>query len=59
LGNRKLGTEREAEIRRVMGKNGLPVDEVIFFPDIPMDPRHRSKVEYAILRKELKDAGLV
>jgi acyl-CoA synthetase (AMP-forming)/AMP-acid ligase II len=57
--NRKLGAEREAEIRRVMDKNGIPVDQVIFHPDIPMDLRHRSKVEYGILRDELKKAGLV
>lgn len=57
--NGKLCTEREAEIRRVMDKNGIPVDQVIFHPDIPMDLRHRSKVEYAILRDELKEAGLV
>jgi len=32
---------------------------VIFHPDIPMDLRHRSKVEYGVLREELKKAGLV
>lgn len=57
--NGHLCAEREAEIRRVMGKNGIPVDQVIFHPDIPMDLRHRSKVEYGILRDELKKAGLV
>ncbi|HAE37326.1 MAG TPA: AMP-ligase, partial [Candidatus Riflebacteria bacterium] len=57
--NQKLCTEREAEIRRVMAKNEIPVDQVIFYPDIPMDLRHRSKVEYGILRDELKAAGLV
>lgn len=57
--DKKLCTEREAEIRRVMAKNEIPVDQVIFHPDIPMDLRHRSKVEYGILRDELKGAGLV
>jgi hypothetical protein len=42
-----------------MKKNEIPVDQVIFYHDIPMDLRHRSKVEYAVLRKELKEAGLV
>ncbi|MEW6712948.1 MAG: AMP-ligase, partial [Candidatus Riflebacteria bacterium] len=57
--NEKLCAERETEIRRVMSKNQIPVDQVIFHPDIPMDLRHRSKVEYGILREELKKAGLV
>jgi acyl-CoA synthetase (AMP-forming)/AMP-acid ligase II len=57
--NEKLCAEREAEIRRVMQKNQIPVDQVIFHPDIPMDLRHRSKVEYGILREELQKAGLV
>lgn len=57
--NKKLCAERETEIRRVMEKNKIPVDQVIFYHDIPMDLRHRSKVEYAVLRKELKKAGLV
>jgi len=55
----KLCAEREVEIRRVMDKNNIPVDQVIFHPDIPMDLRHRSKVEYGVLRDELKEAGLV
>jgi acyl-CoA synthetase (AMP-forming)/AMP-acid ligase II len=55
----KLCKERETESRRVMTKNGIPVDQVIFHPDIPMDLRHRSKVEYGVLRDELKEAGLV
>ncbi|HNV72926.1 MAG TPA: AMP-binding protein, partial [Candidatus Ozemobacteraceae bacterium] len=57
--NTKLCAERETEIRRVMTKNEIPVDQVIFHPDIPMDLRHRSKVEYGILREELKKSGLV
>lgn len=57
--DKKLCAEREAEIRRIMTKNEIPVDQVIFHPDIPMDLRHRSKVEYGILREELKTAGLV
>jgi acyl-CoA synthetase (AMP-forming)/AMP-acid ligase II len=57
--NEKLCAERETEIRRVMDKNGIAVDQVIFHPDIPMDLRHRSKVEYGDLRDELKREGLL
>jgi hypothetical protein len=41
------------EIRRVMEKNGFVVDEIIHTDEIPMDPRHHSKVEYDILRKKI------
>ncbi len=57
--NAKLCAERETEIRRVMAKNKLPVDQVIFYPEIEMDLRHRSKVEYGILRDALKKDGLI
>jgi acyl-CoA synthetase (AMP-forming)/AMP-acid ligase II/pimeloyl-ACP methyl ester carboxylesterase len=42
------------EVHRVLTKNKFIVDEVIHTDDIPMDPRHHSKVEYDILRKKLK-----
>jgi hypothetical protein len=42
-----------------MGKNDIPVDKVIYREDIPMDARHRSKVEYGPLRDSLKEEGLV
>ena len=42
-----------------MAKNKLPVDAVVFRADVPLDPRHRSKVEYDALRSALKDEGLV
>ena len=41
------------EIKRVMEKNGFVIDEVVHIDEIPMDPRHHSKVEYDILRKKL------
>lgn len=59
ISNSSLCSEREKEIRRLMDKNDIPVDQVLFHPDIPMDLRHRSKVEYGILRDELKKAGLI
>jgi acyl-CoA synthetase (AMP-forming)/AMP-acid ligase II len=58
-----IGTSQEAEMKkalmRLMDKNGIPVDQVLFKEKIPMDPRHHSKVEYDVLRTELKAAGLV
>lgn len=41
------------EIRRIFDKNSIPLDEIRFVKSIPMDPRHHSKVEYAVLRKQL------
>jgi len=41
------------EIKRLMDKNNVPVDKIILRDEIPMDPRHHSKVEYAVLRKSL------
>ena len=41
------------EIKRVLLKNKFIVDEVIFTDEIPMDPRHHSKVEYGVLRDKL------
>jgi len=51
--------EHRAELERIMKKNGVPVDGVVFRESVPMDPRHHSKVEYDVLRKELVEAGLV
>lgn len=41
------------EILRIFSKNNIPVDHIKFVKSIPMDPRHHSKVEYALLRKML------
>ena len=38
-----------AEIMRIFAKNNVPVDEIYTVESIPMDPRHHSKVEYAVL----------
>jgi len=59
IADKKLCGERSNEIVRIMGKNDIPVDQVIFRKDIPMDLRHRSKVEYGVLREELQREGLV
>ncbi len=45
------------EIRRVFAKNGIPLDALYQIADIPMDPRHHSKVEYDALRERIAAAG--
>lgn len=44
------------EIQRVFKKNDIPADKILFVTAIPMDPRHHSKVEYAVLRKMITDS---
>ncbi len=46
----------EQEIQRILAKNDVVVDEIIQVDDIPMDPRHHSKVEYSILRENILKA---
>jgi acyl-CoA synthetase (AMP-forming)/AMP-acid ligase II len=41
------------EIKRILEKNKFIIDDIIHTKEIPMDPRHHSKVEYAILRNSL------
>lgn len=47
------------EVQRVFAKNKIPVDHIQFVTKIPMDPRHHSKVEYKVLRDQLKQPGVV
>jgi acyl-CoA synthetase (AMP-forming)/AMP-acid ligase II len=47
----------EAAVRRALRGAGVAVDRVQFVPDIPMDPRHHSKVEYEKLRATLLGGG--
>lgn len=47
-------TQYRSRIQEVFGKNNIPVDEIVFLDQIPMDPRHHSKVEYAKLREILR-----
>lgn len=42
------------EIQRLFRKNKIPLDSVYFVAEVPMDPRHHSKVEYANLRNQLQ-----
>ncbi len=41
------------EICKVFKKENLPLDEVVFIEEIPMDVRHHSKVDYDKLQKKL------
>lgn len=41
------------EITRIMEKNQFVIDKIIQLENIPMDPRHHSKVEYEVLRKQI------
>ncbi len=45
----------KSEIKRIFSKNNIPIDHIKFVKSIPMDPRHHSKVEYSLLRKQLTE----
>lgn len=44
----------KSEIKRILEKNDFIVDQIVHTDEIPMDPRHHSKVEYDVLRKKLQ-----
>ncbi len=48
-----------AEINLIFNKNKIPVDYIKFVKQIPMDPRHHSKVEYKVLREQLGNPEVV
>ena len=41
------------KITEVFKKENLPIDEIVFMDEIPMDVRHHSKVDYNKLRQKL------
>ena len=41
------------KIKQVFKEENIPIDEIVFKRDIPMDVRHHSKVNYNKLREEL------
>lgn len=45
----------QEKIIKIFDKNNIPLDYVKFVKSVPMDPRHHSKVEYAVLKKMLSD----
>lgn len=52
------GEVAPADVRRRVGAAGLPVDDVVISGrPLPVDPRHRSKIDYARLRRRLGRAG--
>lgn len=42
------------KIKNIFHKNKITADQIIRVKNIPMDPRHHSKVEYSILREDLR-----
>jgi acyl-CoA synthetase (AMP-forming)/AMP-acid ligase II/pimeloyl-ACP methyl ester carboxylesterase len=51
--------QAEREARELLEFNGIQFDKLICVDDIPMDPRHHSKVEYGILRDNLNEQQLI
>lgn len=47
-------SEHIGQVRDFLIENKIPVDEVKIIGEIPMDPRHHSKVEYSKLKAMLK-----
>lgn len=45
--------DQKREVKRILDKNQIIADEIVCVDDIPMDPRHHSKVEYGILREKI------
>ena len=43
----------QSEARRILSKNEIVYDRIVFVPEIPMDARHHSKVQYNELREIL------
>ncbi len=46
--------QAKKEVDRLLKKNQFITDEILIVDNIPMDPRHHSKVEYDVLRKQLE-----
>jgi acyl-CoA synthetase (AMP-forming)/AMP-acid ligase II len=44
-------------IGKALENAGISVDEVVRVDEIPLDPRHHSKVEYTVLRRRLSGSG--
>lgn len=49
--------EYTAVIKRLFDENKIPLDKIMMVKEIPMDPRHHSKVEYSKLREMLIKNG--
>ena len=53
VGDPKTISHYKSEIKKIFKKNQIEVDEIYILNEIPMDPRHHSKVEYDRLRKTI------
>jgi len=49
----------EQEVKQLLEFNEIIVDKIAHASEIPMDPRHHSKVEYGLLRQQLQDQGKI
>lgn len=49
----KIKERCRKDINKIFKREKLPLDEVIFMEEIPMDVRHHSKVDYSFLRQKL------
>lgn len=49
----KVRAKSRMEIAKIFEKEKLPLDEIVFMKEIPMDVRHHSKVDYNTLRQKL------
>jgi len=48
---KEAATEILAKLAEILKSENVPYDRLDIVPDIPMDPRHHSKVEYEVLRE--------
>lgn len=51
--------EVQKEAQELLEFNQIVFDKLVCIDDIPMDPRHHSKVEYGILRETLRGENLI
>ncbi len=50
----------KATVQQLFREQNIPLDEVYFVTNVPMDPRHHSKVEYHHLREMIeKEPGVI
>ena len=53
--DREIEEKCRNNINKIFKKEKLPLNEVIFMEEIPMDVRHHSKVDYNSLRQKLNE----
>jgi len=55
--SRYKGEEDLNAVKEVFYQNNIPIDAYFAVDQIPLDPRHHSKVDYSMLLKQLEDSG--